>query len=405
VSEPARTRFEIHSDPTATLKALPRVAFAIILVGGVVAVWWYFSLSSNATSSARNRASMMVPVIAGAASVRDVPVWLSGIGTVTPLNNVDVKVRVDGELQSVSFTEGQEVAAGQLLAEIDPRPYQAILAQAQATQQRDMAQLASAEQEAARAQKLASAGAGTAQNLDMARAQQAALKATLAADQAAIDSAQLNLSFTHIVSPLAGRVGMRQVDPGAIVHATDATGLVTVTEMAPIAVLFSVPQDELGEIASGQRSGPLPVAVDSRDGMQHIADGRLVFINSSVDQSNGEIELKAVFTNADRTLWPGEFVSARVLLRTDRNATVVPDQAVQTGQNGLYVYIVKPGNTVAAQEVTTGPEVAGFTEIRSGLVAGQKVVLDGQSRLAPGAHVTIAPASPSIMVSAPGSAM
>jgi membrane fusion protein, multidrug efflux system len=404
VSEPARTTFEIHSGPTSTRKALRRVAFAIILVGGVIAVWWYFSLSSNATSPAGDRASKMVPVIAGAASVRDMPVWLTGIGTVTPLNNVDVKVRVDGELQSVAFTEGQDVAAGQLLAEIDPRPYQAILAQAQATQQRDMAQLASAEQEVARAQKLANAGAGTAQNLDILTAQQAALKATLAADQAAIDSAQLNLSFTHIVSPLAGRVGLRQIDPGAIVHATDAAGLVTVTEMAPIAVLFSVPQDELGEIASGQRSGPLPVAVDSRDGTQHIADGQLVFINSSVDQSNGEIELKAEFTNTDRALWPGEFVSARVRLRTDRNATVVPDQAVQTGQNGLYVYVVKPGNTVAAQAVTTGPEVTGFTEIRSGLVPGQKVVLDGQSRLAPGAHVTIAPDAPPLARNAPGSA-
>ena len=404
MSEPARTTFEIHSGPTSTRKALRRAAFAIILVGGVVAVWWYFALSSNATPPAGNRASKMVPVIAGAASVRDMPVWLSGIGTVTPLNNVDVKVRVDGELQSVAFTEGQDVAAGQLLAEIDPRPYQAILAQAQATQQRDMAQLASAEQEVTRAQKLASAGAGTAQNLDILTAQQAALKATLAADQAAIDSAQLNLSFTHIVSPLAGRVGLRQIDPGAIVHATDAAGLVTVTEMAPIAVLFSVPQDELGEIASGQRSGPLPVAVDSRDGTQHIADGQLVFINSSVDQSNGEIELKAEFTNTDRALWPGEFVSARVRLRTDRNATVVPDQAVQTGQNGLYVYVVNPGNTVAAQAVTTGPEVTGFTEIRSGLVPGQEVVLDGQSRLVPGAHVTIAPDAPALARNAPGSA-
>jgi multidrug efflux system membrane fusion protein len=223
------------------------------------------------------------------------------------------------------------------------------------------------------------------------KAQQAALKATLASDEAAIDAAQLNLSFTRVTSPLAGRVGLRQVDPGSIVHATDTTGLVTVTEMAPIAVLFSLPQSELGAVAAGQRQGDLPVAIDSRDSTQHIADGKLVFIDSAVDQSNGEIQLKAVFTNADRVLWPGEFVSARVLVRTDRQAIVVPAQAVLTGQNGLYVYVVKPDNTVAPQTVVTGPTVTGFTEIRAGLQTGQQVVLDGQSRLASGTRVTVAP--------------
>jgi multidrug efflux system membrane fusion protein len=161
--------------------------------------------------------------------------------------------------------------------------------------------------------------------------------------------------------------------------------------MAPIAVLFSLPQDELEAVTDGQRSGELPVAVDSRDGSTHIADGRLVFINSSVDQTNGEIQLKAVFTNADRILWPGEFVSARVLVRTDRNATVVPAQAVQTGQNGQYVYVLRPDDTVAVQTVTVGATVTGFTEIRAGLAPGQRVILDGHSRLAPGRHVTVAP--------------
>jgi multidrug efflux system membrane fusion protein len=341
-----------------------------------------------------------VPVIVGAVATRDLPVWLSGIGTVTPLNAVDVKVRVDGQLQSVAFTEGQEVTAGQVLAQIDPRPYQATLAQAEANRQRDLATFAGTEQEVARAGKLMKAGAGTSQNFDTVKAQQAALRATLQADQAAIDAARLNLSFTRVVAPLAGRVGMRQTDRGSIVHASDATGLVTVTQMAPIAVLFSLPQDELGAVMDGQRRGELPVAVDSRDGTRHIADGRLVFINSSVDQGNGEIQMKAVFANTDRLLWPGEFVSARVLVRTDRNAVVVPAQAVQTGQNGLYVYVVKPDKTVAPQPVTAGPTVAGLTEIRSGLTARQLVVLDGQSRLAPGIRVTVAPG----IAAAPGAA-
>ncbi len=376
--------------PTSTGRALLRAAAAIVVLGGgAAALHWGLSLDSAPPAAAPRSAA--VPVIVGAAATRDLPVWLSGIGTVTPLNAVDVKVRVDGQLQSVAFTEGQEVAAGQVLAQIDPRPYQATLAQAEANRQRDLATFIGTQQEVARAGKLMKAGAGTSQNFDTVKAQQAALRATLQADQAAIDAARLNLSFTRVVAPLAGRVGMRQADPGSIVHASDATGLVTVTQMAPIAVLFSLPQDELGTVMDGQRGGELPVAVDSRDGTRHIADGRLVFINSTIDQGNGEIQMKAVFANTDRLLWPGEFVSARVLVRTDRNAVVVPAQAVQTGQNGLYVYVVKSDKTVAPQPVTAGPTVAGLTEIRSGLTAKQLVVLDGQSRLAPGIHVTVAP--------------
>jgi multidrug efflux system membrane fusion protein len=378
--------------PVPTGKALLRAVIAVaVLGGGVAALRW--GLVSDTTPQASGSGGAAVPVIAGTASSQDLPVWLSGIGTATPLNTVDVKVRVDGQLQSVAFKEGQEVAAGQLLAQIDPRPYQATLVQAQANRQKDLAQFANARQEVARAGKLANAGAGTSQNLDTMKAQQAALQATVDGDQATIDAASLNLEFTRIVSPLTGRVGMRQIDPGSIVHASDATGLVTVTEMAPISVLFSLPQDELAAVTEGQRGGELPVAVDTRDGSRHIADGRLVFINSSVDQTNGEIQLKAVFTNTDRVLWPGEFVSARVLVRTDRNATVVPSQAVQTGQKGLYVYILKSDQTVSAQPVTTGPSVGGFTEIRSGLASGQRVIVDGQSRLAPGSHVTVAPDS------------
>ncbi|MCB8876054.1 efflux RND transporter periplasmic adaptor subunit [Acidisoma silvae] len=387
-------RFEIHPGPAGRRSTAKRLAAAVVLIGAGAGAWWYWANTPSAPAPHATAGGLTIPVIAGAASTRDLPVWLSGIGTVTPLNKVDVKVRVDGQLQQLFFTEGQDVTAGQLLAQIDPRPYQAVLAQAEATRQRDLAQSVNAQQEVVRAQKLASAGAGTSQNLDTMKAQQAALKATLDSDEAAIDAAQLNLDFTRVTSPLAGRVGLRQIDAGSIVHATDTTGLVTVTEMAPISVLFSLPQSELADVAAGQHKGDLPVAIDSRDGTQHIADGKLIFIDSSVDQSNGEIQLKAVFTNTDRVLWPGEFVSARVLVRTDRHAVTVPAQAVLTGQNGLYVYVVKPDDTVTPQTVVTGPTVTGFTEIRSGLQPGQQVVLDGQSRLAPGTHVTVAPDAP-----------
>jgi membrane fusion protein, multidrug efflux system len=375
---PVKSRFRV--------KTAWRIILAIVVLGGIAAFFRWTHATKPAVQSAQVTAD--VPVVIGKASVRDVPIWFSGVGTVTPLNMVDVKVRVDGQLQSVAFKEGEEVAAGQVLAQIDPRPYQATLTQAEANRQKDLAQLANARQEVVRAHKLASAGAGTSQNLDAMEAQAAALQATVAADAAASDAARLNLDFTRIVSPIAGRVGMRQVDPGSIVHVTDTTGIVTVTQMAPISVLFSLPQDELEAVQEGQHNGQLSVAVDTRDGSRHIADGHLVFINSSVDQTNGEIQLKAVFDNPHRELWPGEFVSARVLVRTDRGATVVPAQAIMTGENGLYVYVMNLDHTVAARTVTVGATVDGFAEMRTGLRPGDVIVLDGQSRLAPGAHVT-----------------
>jgi multidrug efflux system membrane fusion protein len=382
-----------HSKTSASASigaAARRAVVALLIVlGGAAILYWIASPTSSPRATAAGPAA--VPVVAGSASVRDMPIWLSGVGTVTPLNVVDVKVRVDGQLQSVAFNEGEQVKAGQALAQIDPRPYQATLAQAEANRQKDLAQLANARLEVTRAGKLASAGAGTSQNLDAMRAQAAALEATIAADAAAIDAARLNLEFTRVVSPLAGRVGLRQVDPGSIVHATDAVGLVKVTQMAPISVLFSLPQDELAALTDPQRGTKLPVAADTRDGAKHIADGRLVFIDSTVDQATGQIQLKAVFDNADSALWPGEFVSARVLVRTDQAATVVPSQAVLMGESGPYVYLLKPDDTVAAQSVMVGPSVDGDTEIRSGLASGQAIVLDGQSRLRPGSHVTVTP--------------
>jgi multidrug efflux system membrane fusion protein len=361
------------------------------MLAGVAAALWQWALPETTTLGQASRPA--VPVTVAAVTMRDVPVWLSGIGTVTPLNAVDLKVRVDGQLQNIFFTEGQEVVAGQLLAKIDPRPYQATLAQADANRRRDLAQLTNARQEVVRASKLASAGAGTSQNLDAMRAQVAALQATLDADQANIDAAKLNLDFTDVTSPLAGRVGMRNADPGAIVHANDAIGLVTVTQIVPIAVLFSLPQDDLPAVMEAQRHDELVVAVDTRDGTRHIANGKLVFISNTVDQTTGQIQMKAVFANTDRVLWPGQFVSARLLLRTDRNATVVPAQAVQTGQSGLYVYVVKPDNTVVAQDVKAGPTVQGYTKIIDGLSTHQTVVVSGQTRVAPGRLVKPAPAS------------
>jgi multidrug efflux system membrane fusion protein len=267
-----------------------------------------------------------IPITADLATTRDMPIWLSGIGSVQPINVVTVKVRVDGQLDRAAFTEGQDVHAGDVLAQIDPRPFQAQLNQALANQAKDKAQLANARLDLGRASKLATLGAGTSQNADTLKAQVAETDATVQADQAMVDTARLNLGFCTVTSPLTGRVGMRLVDPGAIVHASDPNGLVTVTQMQPIAVLFSLPQDDLAEILAGQARAEMPVAVETRDGGRHLADGRLVFIDSQVDPANGQVRLKANFANTDRSLWPGTFVTARVKVHTDRAATVVPDR-------------------------------------------------------------------------------
>lgn len=329
-----------------------------------------------------------VPVVVSAAATRDLPIWLTGVGSVQPLNVVTVKVRVDGQLDSVAFTEGQEVHAKDLLAQIDPRPFQAQVKQAEANLDKDQAQLASAKVELARFTKLASLGASPSQNVDTFRAQAAALAATVEADQALLDTARLQLGFTTITSPIDGRVGLRLVDPGSIVHATDTTGLVTVTQMQPITVIFSMPQDSLPDIRAAMESGKPTVMAGSRDGTRNLAQGELVFVDSQVDPATGQVKLKALFANDKRILWPGEFVSARVLVKIDRNATVVPATAILRSQDGVYVYVLKPDQTVEVRPAKIGPTVDGVTSVLAGLTPGETVVVEGQSRLSPGAKVS-----------------
>ncbi|UAK25790.1 efflux RND transporter periplasmic adaptor subunit [Sphingomonas nostoxanthinifaciens] len=334
-------------------------------------------------------AAKTVPVVAGRAATRDMAIRVTGIGSVTPINVVDVKARVDGQLMRIAYREGDEVPAGRLLAQIDPRPYEATLAQAVALRAKDDAQLVNARSDLARQATLSKAGAGTVQAYDAAKAQAGALQATVAQDDAAIRSAQLNLQYSRIVAPVAGRVGLKQVNLGAMVHASDTTGIVTVTQMAPISVIFTLPQDALAPVLAGQHGGQLPVSVYTRDGASHIVDGTLVFVGSSVDQTTGQFQLRANFANGDRMLWPGDFVSVRVLVRLDRGATVVPDQAVQTSETGRYVYTLTPGGVAEMRTVKAGASVDGFTEILAGLKPGDAIVVSGQSRLSPGAKVAV----------------
>jgi membrane fusion protein, multidrug efflux system len=329
------------------------------------------------------------PVDAGAAIVTDFPIRVVAVGTVVPLNMTDVKVRVDGQLQRITFTEGQDVKAGQVLAQLDQGPLTAQLDQAKATQRKDQASLEDARLNLVRYEKLAPIGAATTQMVDTAKATVDELQATVAADAAMVRNDRLQVGFTTLAAPFEGRVGVREAYVGAIVHPTDATGIVTVTQMEPIDVQFSVPQDVLPELLARLRTQALPVEVTAHSGGATLAQGSLVFVDSRVDSASGQIMLKASFRNADRKLWPGELVDARLLLRTDTSRVALPSRAVLHAQDGDEVYAVAANGTVELRPVEIGTTVDGMSEVKRGVKAGETVVFDGQSRLNPGVHVAI----------------
>ena len=320
------------------------------------------------------------------------PIWLSALGTVQALNVVNVRSRVDGELQAMPLTEGAEVRAGDVLARIDARPLEALLRQAEATLQRDESQHAHALAELERYRGLVAQGFVANTTLQALQATADGLKASVQGDRAQLDAARLQLSFTTIRSPITGRVGFRQMDPGAQVRAADNTGLITVTQIRPIAVLLTVPQDELPGLLQQRRTGPVVALAQSRDGAgMLLGRGELTAADNQIDPATGQIRMKAVFANADGALWPGQLVSVRLLLRTEAAALVLPSQAVLTGQEGAYVYRLGPERSVQVRSVRRGPVVDDWVVIRSGLVAGDQVVLEGQSRLAPGSKVSPRP--------------
>jgi multidrug efflux system membrane fusion protein len=365
-----------------------RVIFGGLVVLSLAAAIGGFQWVRQAHAAPVKTAAGAVPVQMAQVSRQDLPVWISAIGNVQALNSVNVRVRVDGELQKVLFNEGQTVTAGSLLAVIDPRVYQAQVAQAQALLAKDQAQLANLKVNLDRAGKLAAAKAGPTQDVDTYRAQLAAQQATLQADQAALDAARLQLEFTQVKAPLTGRTGQRLLDVGAIAHGAEATGLVTITQMNPISVAFAVSQDELAEILEESAKGALQVVAMTRDGQQEIARGQLSFIDSQVTAASGQIQLKAQFDNTAAKLWPGELVSARLLVQTHRDVAVVPADAVQLGRQGNFVYVVDADQRVQPRLVDAATVVNGKQWIRQGLAAGETVVVQGQSRVAPGLKVT-----------------
>jgi multidrug efflux system membrane fusion protein len=333
-----------------------------------------------------------VPVIAGTAAVQNVPVYVRGLGTVQAFQMVTVKTRVDGQITKVSFTEGQDVKTGDPLFQIDPRPFQAALEQAQAMRQRDEAQLAGAQLDLERYAKLLPTGFQTRQQYDQQVATVGQLKGSIAADQAQIDNAQLNLQYADIRSPIDGRTGARLVDLGNFVQASQGTALVSITQLKPIFVSFTVPQENLVAIRDNQARSPLEVEAYASDDKTLLSRGKLTLIDNQVDVATGTIHLKATFDNADERLWPGEFVSARLILSVRQDAVVVPAQTVMQGPQGAYLYVIKPDDTVERRSVQVASSDENLAVVEKGLARGERVVVDGQYRLTQGVKIKAQPA-------------
>ena len=328
-----------------------------------------------------------VPVTTGKAETKDVPVYVSGIGTVQAFNNVSVKSRSDGQITQVLFTEGQEVKAGDKLFQIDPRPYQAVLDQAQAAKERDQGQLAGAQLDLDRFSKLLTTGYQTRQSFDDQKAMVVQLQGAVKVDQAQIDAARLNLDYTDIRAPIDGRTGARLVDQGNYIQASQGTSLVTIAQVKPIFVSFTLPQDTLDKIRQNQAAAPLEVAALGSDLATELSQGHLTLIDNQIDPTTGTIHLKASFENADERLWPGEFVNARVVLSIRKNVVTVPAQTVMQGAQGSYLYVVKPDDTVEHRAVEIAATQNGIAVVEKGLAAGTEIVVEGQYRLSDGTKI------------------
>lgn len=375
-----------------TSKAL-KITCAGLVTAAAIGTGAYFVHKPQGTTGNAPAAAVTpaVPVTAAKVWQHDVPIVLEGLGTVTPLNTATIRTQVQGTLESVDFVEGKQVKRGDVLAKIDPRVYEAQVDQAEAALARDQASLNNAKTNLARTQPLASRGFATQQLLDTQDSQVAQSEGTVALDKAALEAAQTQLSFTTITAPFDGVTGIRRIDPGNIVHPTDTTGLVTLTELQPIAVIFTLPSADISRVQQALASGNVSVdAYDAHD-TQKLDHGRLMLIDNQVDASTGTVRLKASFPNAGRTLWPGSFVNIHLTIATSHNALTVPLTAVQQGPSGSFVYLVGANNVVTTHNVSAGQSRDGQVLIEQGLAPGETVVTAGQYRLNPGTAVEIVP--------------
>lgn len=380
------------------------------IIGALVLLiaWWSFqhrpSSDQSGSTGAAGRSGRRggfgaggpVPVVAGKVEQRDMPIYLDGLGTVQAFNTVTVHTRVDGQLQQVLFSEGQNVKVGDLLAVVDPRPFQAALDQAIAKKSQDEAQLANAKVVLQRNTDLLKKKVIAEQDFDASRYSSDALQAAVQADQAAIENARTQLDYTQIKSPIDGRIGVRLVDVGNIVHASDQTGMVVITQLQPISVVFTLPEQNLQEILNqGGANGGLKVLALDRGNTSTLDEGALAVVDNEIDPTTGTLKLKATFPNNELKLWPGKFVNARLILTTRKDATVIPSSVVQRGPQGTYAYLIKPDKTVEMRPIKVAQTEGNLALVDEGLKPGEQVVVDGQYKLQPGAHVELTTPQPS----------
>jgi membrane fusion protein, multidrug efflux system len=370
-------------------KVFISAALVIALAGGGVLHLTHASGLQRAAAAVSSPA--LVPVVAGVVAQHDVPIYLDGVGTVIAYNTDVVRAQIQGQITSINFTEGQAVHAGDLLAQIDPRPYQAMIEQYTGNLERDQAQLTNAQANLARYTTLGDKGWATPQLVETQKAQVGQLKAALKTDQALIDAAKVQLSYTRLTSPIDGVVGIRQIDVGNVISPSTTNGLVVVTQLDPISLIFTLPETVLPQIQRQQQKTnvPLSVLAYSQDHSMQLGRGELALVNNEILQTTGSIQLKATFPNKSHTLWPGELVNARLLVDTRHNGLTAPASVVQQGPNGAYAYVVKADSTVTVRPIKVAQISDGQALIDSGLQANEEVVVDGQYKLQPGTHVTV----------------
>ena len=369
---------------------IPAVLLSAVAAGGLLYFTHTYPMEKVAAAIAPARPPA-VPIVAGVVAQHDVPIYLSGVGTVIAYNTDVVRAQIQGQITSINFTEGQAVHAGDLLAQIDPRPYQALIEQYTGNLERDQAQLTNAEANLTRYNKLGVQGWATPQLVETQNAQVGQLQAAIKTDQALIDAAKVELSYTRLTSPIDGVAGIRQIDVGNIISPSTTNGLVVVTQLNPISLIFTLPETDLPKIQQQQQktNTPLKVNAYNQDNTIELGQGVLGLVNNEILQTTGSIQLKANFPNGSHQLWPGELVNARLLLDTRHNGLTVPASVVQQGPNGAYAYVVNPDDTVALRPLKVAQISDGQALIDSGLKANESVVVDGQYKLQPGTRVTM----------------